>query len=129
MSFQDELQERFRQLALQFAAFVRRLPCTEEAREWGTQLRRASSAASAIYRSTRTAKSKADWLDKLADTLEEVDECDHWMTAIEDNGVSKVPQDLRSENRQLRSIISKSLATGRRNERKKKRPRKPPDSN
>jgi four helix bundle protein len=128
MGFQDELQERFRQLALQVAAFVRGLPCTEEAREWGTQLRRASSAASAIYRSTRTAKSKADWLDKLADTLEEVDECDHWMTAIEDNGVSKVPQDLRSENRQLRSIISTSLATGRRNERRKKRPRKP-DSN
>src|SRR5688572_24357958 len=92
MSFADDLQERLHVFALDCVSFVRALPCTDEGREWGGQLRRASTAASAIYRASRRAKSKPDWLDKIADALEELDECDEWFLTIEDAPLAAVPQ-------------------------------------
>ena len=129
MSFADDLQARLHAYAMGCVQFVRTLPCTDEARDWGGQLRRASTAASAIYRASRRGKSKPDWLDKIADTVEELDECEHWFTVIAEAPLAVPPQDLRSEGRALRAILAKSLATGRANERRRKeksRRRRPP---
>ena len=120
MSFADDMQARLHALAMACVKFARGLPCTDEAREWGGQLRRASTAASAIYRASRRGKSKPDWLDKIADTVEELDECDEWVSVIEDAALGPAPKELRSEARELRAILAKSLATGRANERRRK---------
>src|SRR3954465_8229400 len=114
------MQERLHTFAMECVSFARLLPRTDEGREWGGQLRRASTAASAIYRASRRAKSKPDWLDKIADALEELDECDEWFSTIEEAPLAAAPQKLRSEARELRAILATSLATGRANERRRK---------
>jgi four helix bundle protein len=120
MNFADEMEERLHAFAMECVSFVRGLPSTDEGREWGGQLRRASTAASAIYRASRRAKSKPDWLDKIADALEEIDECVGWFRTIEEAPLASVPQNLRSEARELRAVLAQSLATGRANERRRK---------
>jgi four helix bundle protein len=69
MGFADDMQARLHEFAMTCVKFTRGLPATDEGREWGGQLRRASTAASAIYRASRRGKSKPDWLDKIADGL------------------------------------------------------------
>ena len=83
-------------------------------------MRRASTAASAIYRASRRGKSKPDWLDKIADTVEELDECDEWFSVIEEAALASAPKELRSEATELRAMLAKALATGRANERRRK---------
>ena len=130
MSFPDEMQERFRVFANAVVRFCRTLPCTDEAREWGGQLRRASTGASANYRASRRAKSKADWLSNISDALEELDESDHWLTVLRDNETALPPQELRTECQELRAILAKSVATARKNRRDQDRRhgRKPGDT-
>lgn len=124
MSFADDMEARLHAFAIACVGFTRSLPRTDEAREWGGQLRRASTGASAIYRASRRGKSRADWLDKIADTVEELDECDQWFSLIEEACVGVPSKDLRSEARQLTAILAKSLATGRANERRRKERRR-----
>jgi four helix bundle protein len=124
MSFADDMQATLHAFAMACVQFTRTLPHTDEAREWGGQLRRASTAASAIYRASRRGKSRADWLDKIADALEELDECDQWFSVLEDASVGAPSKELRSEARQVRAILAKSLATGRENERRRKERRR-----
>jgi four helix bundle protein len=123
MSFADDMEARLHAFAIGCVRFVRTLPATDDGREWGGQLRRASTASSAIYRASRRGKSKADWLDKIADTVEELDECECWFSVIEEADLAVPLQELRSEGRQLRAILAKSLATGRANERRRKEQR------
>jgi four helix bundle protein len=120
MSFADDMQTRLHEFAMAAVRFARTLPESSEGREWSCQLRRASTGASAAYRASRRGKSKRDWLDKIADCVEELDECDNWFSVIEDSKLMPVPQDLRSEANAVRAILAKSLATGRDNERRRK---------
>ena len=113
MSFADDMEERLRVFALATIRFCRTLPRTDEAREWGGQLRRASTGASANYRASRRGKSKPDWLDKIADAVEELDECDMWLSTIEASAFALPPQELQREARELRAILATSLTTGR----------------
>jgi four helix bundle protein len=115
------MQARIHGLAMGTVAFVRTLSDSAEGREWGSQLRRASTGASAAYRASRRGKSKRDWLDKIADCVEELDECDHWFAVIDESALSVVPKNLRSEVTELRAILARSLATGKANERRNKR--------
>jgi four helix bundle protein len=131
MSFADDMENRLRKFANGAIAFCRTLPCTDEAREWGSQLRRASTGASANYRATRRAKSKADWLSNVSDALEELDEADGWFQTICENDVAVPSQELRTECQELRAILAKSVATARRNQRRdreNKSRRRRPDS-
>jgi len=125
MSFADDMQERLRVFALATIRFCRTLPRTDEAREWGGQLRRASTGASANYRASRRGKSKADWPDTIADAVEELDECDMWLSTIEASAFALPPQELQREARELRAILATSLTTGRANERLRKEQQRP----
>ena len=129
MSFADGIQARLHEFAMGTIRFTRTLPGTSEGCEWGGQLRRASTGASAAYRASRRGKSKRDWLDKIADCVEELDECDNWFAVIDESGLTSVPKNLRSEAIELRAILAKSLATGRANERRQRTPKiKAPDA-
>ena len=132
MGFADDMQARLHAFAMGSVRFTRTLPRTDEGCDWGKQLRRASTASSAIYRASRRGKSKADWLDKIADCVEELDECDYWFSVIQDARLVSPLKELRSEAIELRAILATSLATGRANERRRKeekrrsgRPRRP----
>ena len=115
MNFAHQLEQRFQELTRAIVRFCRTLPCTDEGREWGSQLRRASTGATANYRASRRAKSKADWLSNVSDALEELDEADYWLLVIGENGLADPPQNVRTECQELRAILAKSVATARRN--------------
>ena len=106
MSFADEIQDRLYRFAISVAQFCRTLPPTREADEIASQLRRASSAASANYRAARRARSRKEWLAKLGIVVEELDECDHWLTILRDSNVKCPPQDLITECTELRAILA-----------------------
>jgi len=93
-----------------------------EAAETAGQLRRSSSGASANYRATRRARSRKEWLAKLGTVVEELDESKHWLTMLRDSNVKQPPQNLITECTELRAILAKSCATGRRQQRRPKKP-------
>jgi four helix bundle protein len=124
MSFANDMQRRLYQFALVTGRFCRTLPNTQEAAEASGQLRRASSSASANYRASRRGRSRKEWLAKLGIVVEELDESDHWLALIRDSGLKEPPQNLITECKELRAILAKSCATGRR---KPRRPKKPDD--
>lgn len=114
MTFADDLQQRLYAFALDIIRFCRTLPGTRESSELASQVRRASTGASANYRACRRARSRAEWLSKLGVVVEELDEAEHWLTMIADAGVAQPPQNLITECRSLRAILAKSVASGRR---------------
>jgi four helix bundle protein len=129
VSFADEMQQRLYDFAREVVRYCCRLPDTVPGRDWSRQLQRASSGASANYRATRRAKSRDDWIAKLSNVVEELDECDHWLTLIKDAEVGPLSQNLLTDCGELRAILAKSLATARRKRRQAKehnRRRKPP---
>ena len=114
MSFADELQDRLYNLAQGIIEYCRTLPGTRESAEWGSQLRRAGTSASANYRATRRSRSRDEWRARLGLVVEELDEADHWLTLIRDSGLDAPPQNLITECCQLRAILATSRATSRR---------------
>lgn len=113
MSFADDLESRLYQWAIGVLRFCRTLPSSGEARDIESQLRRASTSASANYRASRRARSTREWIAKIGIVIEELDEADHWLAMIEDAGVAHPPQNLRTECRELRAVLAKSAATAR----------------
>jgi four helix bundle protein len=61
-------------------------------------------------------------LAKLGIVVEELDESDHWLAMLRDSGVKEPPQNLITECSELRAILAKSCATGRRRQRPPKKP-------
>lgn len=113
MSFGDELERRLYEWALDVIRFCRLLGPTAEGREMASQLRRASTSASANYRASRRGRSQREWLSKIGIVLEELDESDHWLTMVRDSGAAIPPQNLLTECRELRAILAKSASTAR----------------
>jgi four helix bundle protein len=81
------------------------------------QLARSASASSANFRSARLARSRQEFVARLAIALEEADESEHWLRIAQEleagNGAAR--QALLSEAQELRAILSASLSTARRN--------------
>ena len=114
MAFADDIQDRLYEWSIDVVRFCRTLPSSSEARETGSQLRRASTSASANYRASRRSRSTREWIAKLSIVVEEIDEADHWLQMMSDSGLATPSQNLISECRQLRAILATSLATARR---------------
>jgi four helix bundle protein len=114
VSFADDLETRLYEQALNVVRFCRTLPSTAEAKELGSQLRRASTSASANYRASRRARSTKEWIAKVGIVLEELDETEHWLSLMTDAGLAAPPQNLLTEGRELRAILAISLTTAKR---------------
>jgi four helix bundle protein len=71
------------------------------------------------YRSACTARSRRDFIAKLAIVVEESDESVYWLDLIIRSQSAAAPSaaDLRSEATELRAIFSRSLGTARANSR------------
>lgn len=113
VSFADDIERQLYELAVETIRFCRTLPPSQEAREIGGQLRRASTSASANYRAGRRARSTREWIAKIGVVLEELDEADHWLSMLTDSGIGSPPQHLHTGARRLRAILAKSAATAR----------------
>jgi len=110
-----DLDERLIEYAARLVRLVEALPNTLVGRRIADQLLRSGTSAGANYEEAQGAESKDDFVHKLQISLKELRESNYWLRLIAKTG--KIPDqrltDLLGESNQLRSILSKSVATAK----------------
>jgi four helix bundle protein len=115
----DELSLRTQQFAVRALKFVRTLPREPATDAVARQLARSGPSVSANYRSARRARSRAEFIARLALVVDEADESEHWLAVIFESAMATGGELdwLLDESRQLRAIFERSLTTARLNHR------------
>jgi len=110
-----DLKERTKKFALRVMRVVRSLPSGLEGRMIGKQLLRSGTSVAANYRAVCRARSRGEFLAKLAIVIEEADETGFWLELLTDAGLIPEPKlrDLRSEANQLVAIFNASRTTAK----------------
>jgi four helix bundle protein len=111
----DVLKNRTKQFALRIIRVVRSLPPGAEGRIITHQLLRSGKSVAANYRAVCRARSRPEFLSKLAIVIEEADESAFWLELPVDSGLvheSKL-KDLISEANQLVAIFNASRSTAK----------------
>jgi four helix bundle protein len=82
-------------------------------------LAKSATSVAANYRSACTARSRRDFIAKLAIVVEEAEESVYWLDLVDRIGLVSSPSlpQLRGEAIELRAIFSRSLSTTRMNSR------------
>jgi four helix bundle protein len=98
-------------------AFARTLPATEPATSISRQLVRSATGVGANYRSTCRSRSKAEFIARIAVTLEEADESAFWLEIVGESRLSAGPRalELLDEANQLCAILAASRITAAEN--------------
>ena len=112
-----DLQRRTKQFALRVIKLVDALPKTTSGRVIGGQLIRAGTSVAANYRAACRGRSKAEFISKLGNCEEEVDESAFWMelTIDADLMAARKVSPLHDEAVQLTAIMAASRITASRN--------------
>jgi four helix bundle protein len=76
-----ELSERTKIFALRVIKMFSALPKSEVARVLGKQVLRSGTSVGANYREAQRARSKAEFIAKIGDSLKELDETAYWFGA------------------------------------------------
>ena len=111
----DALRTRARAFAVQVLRFVRTIPTDAAGSAVARQLARSGTSVSANYHSAGQARSRAEFISRLAIVVDEADETVHWLTVIRESdlatgaGVDR----LLAESRELRAIFTSALRTAR----------------
>src|SRR3954462_4955539 len=100
--------ERFAVRALKF---VRTLPREPAADGIARQLARSGPGISSNYRSTRRARSRAEFIVRLGIVVDEADETEHWLAMLSKSDLASGNELswLLRESGELRAIFSRSL--------------------
>jgi four helix bundle protein len=111
------LQVRTKKFAVTIVRAFTALPKTDEARVIGRQFLRSGTSTTANYRATCRARSKAEFISKMAVVVEEADETLFWLELLVDAKVvaAAAISPLRDECEELLKIFSSSLATAKSN--------------
>ena len=112
-----DLKARTKKFALRVVKLVRSLPQSAEGRLVGNQLLRSGTSVAANYRAVCRARSRPEFLAKLAIVIEEADETAFWLEFLVDAGLIPATklQDLISEANQLVAIFNASRTTAKKN--------------
>ena len=115
----DELQERVTRFAVRVLKFVRTMPRGPAVDAVARQLARSGTGVSGNYHSARHARSRAEFISRLAIVVDESHEAEHWLQVVRESQLMSGPELewLYGESRELRAIFSKSLETARRRKR------------
>ena len=107
----EEMKNRLKVFAVRVIKLVDKLPNTPAGRAIGNQVVRSGTSPGANYRAACIGKSDKDFLNKL----KMVDETAYWLELIMELELVKpeLLQDLHHENKELVSIIVKSIITMR----------------
>ncbi|MGA1986869.1 MAG: four helix bundle protein [Candidatus Sulfotelmatobacter sp.] len=111
----EALKERTKQFALRIISVIRSLPAGSEGRIIGNQLLRSGISVAANYRAVCRARSRPEFLAKLAIVIEETDESACWLELLVDAGLvqDRKLKELKSEANQLTAIFNASRTTAR----------------
>ena len=109
------MKARTMQFALRAIRLCRNIPASQEGRVIGRQLLRSATSVGANYRAACRARSKADFVSKLAIVLEEADETLFWLELLVQANI--MPEEklklLIQEANELVSIFVTSLRTAK----------------
>ncbi|MFY9792120.1 MAG: four helix bundle protein [Candidatus Sulfotelmatobacter sp.] len=111
----EALKTRTKAFALRVIRVIRSLPPGTEGRIIGYQLLRSGTSVAANYRVVCRARSRPEFLAKLAIVIEEADESAFWLELLVDSGLISEGKlkDLKSEANQLVAIFNASRVTAR----------------
>ncbi len=111
----EVLKDRTKCFALRIIRVIRSLPPSHEGRIISHQLLRSGMSVAANYRAVCRARSRPEFLAKLAIVIEEADESLFWLELLVDAGLVSEPKlkGLKSEGNQLVAIFNASRTTAR----------------
>lgn len=114
---EEELKLRFKKFALRIISLVDHLPHAISTDAVARQIIRSGTSPAANYRAACVAKSDKDFINKLKMVEEELDETLFWLELLVESGKvsGERMQNLLQENKELLSIVVKSITTLRRN--------------
>ncbi len=103
-----DLSERTKVFALRIIKMFSALPKSEVARVLGKQVLRSGTAVGANYREAHRARSKAEFIAKIGDSLKELDETAYWLELLTDSETIPAPRlsPLQDECNQLLAIFT-----------------------
>jgi len=115
-----EFKKRTKAYALRVIRLVDSLPNTRVGRVVGDQLLRAGTSVGANYRAAARARSRADFIAKMAIVEEECDESLYWMELLIDEGLVDGGrlEDLVAEGDEILAMTVSSIRTARANREK-----------
>src|SRR5437016_12233209 len=115
-SKQEELRARTKKFALRVICLFQHLPRSLDAQVLGKQLLRSGTSVGANYRAAGRARSKAEFISKIAIVLEEADETVFWLECVIESRIVKqeLLQDLLTEANEQVAILAASHRTSRR---------------
>ena len=111
----SDLGPRTKRFALNVIHLCKTLPNAPECRVIRKQLLRSATSVGANYRAACHARSRKDFIAKLALVEEEADESQFWLELLDELGAGPASQvsELQDEARQIASIIVASKKTAR----------------
>jgi four helix bundle protein len=113
----ETLKERTMSFSVNVLHLIDRLPRSIAGDVVARQLAKSATSVAANYRSACTARSRPDFIAKLAIVVEEAEECVYWLDLVVRARLAEDVLTLNRESNELRAIFSKSLGTARANRR------------
>ncbi len=112
-----EFQKRTKKFALRSFKLVEALPRTVTGKVIANQLARSASSVGANYRAACRARSKAEFISKLGNVLEEADESCYWMELVIEGGIlaARKVSSLLREGEEITAIIAAARKTSLKN--------------
>jgi four helix bundle protein len=114
----DDLKQRTRSFSINVIRFVKRFIAKDDiTNEIAKQLAEAAGAAGAAYRAACRARSRADFIYKLGNAIEEADESAFWLEVMAEAELAPrhLVHPLWKEADELTRILVRSQETSRRN--------------
>ena len=113
----EELRNRTKKFAVDVLRFAKGIPKDPINDEIAAQLTDAATATAAAYRAACRARSRADFIYKLGNSIEEVDESALWLEILAEGGICSRSQTsgLWQEADELTRILVRSRETSRAN--------------
>ena len=112
----EELRDRTKAFALRIIRLFRSLPYKADTYVLGKQLLRCGTSVAANYRAVCRARSKAEFISRIAIVAEEADEAVLWLELLTESGIVKaeLTADLLKEAKELGAILTASQQTAKR---------------
>jgi four helix bundle protein len=119
----DDLKARTKKFAVRVIQFARSIPGDPINNEIASQLADAATSPAAHYRAACRAKSRADFINKLAGAIEEVDESALWLEILSESEIcpTSMTTPLWREADELTRILVRSRETARTNQQSRHR--------
>ena len=111
----EELRDRTKTFALRVIRLFRSLPYRTDTQVLGKQLLRCGTSVAANYRAACRARSKAEFIARIAIVAEEADEAVLWLELLIESGIikSEMTVALLNEAKELAAILTASRQTAK----------------